>query len=95
MKNWFHIQEGQATVNLDCVSFISWNERKKCRDGVTRAITVVTIGTAGTYDPDTRSIEYHEIWIRDDGDRKALYDTVFASNMATAANIPIELYLNN
>lgn len=84
----------QTSIDLDYVSEIWWNSEKKV-DGIVKRVTVVTLGTAGAWDPDLLSIEYNQVWLYDDGDRKALYNAVFASNLAGTGNAPIELFLNN
>ena len=93
MKNWFHIQELQKTIDLDCVSEIYWNVEN--RRGQKKVImTQFYLGTDGVYDKNMDRIEYTETSLSDDRDRKALFSAVFASEIANA-DVPFELHLND
>ena len=94
MKNWFHIQELQKTIDLDLVSEIHWNEEDIYNENATKLLTMVFLGTDGVYDKDMGRIQYTELSLSDDRDRKALYSVVFASEIANC-DVPFKLRLND
>ena len=82
MKNWFHIRGFRKTIDLDCVSEIHWNTKGKNCDGTTTTVTTVYMGTAVAYDSDANHLQYNKIEVSRDDDRKALYNVVFANEIA-------------